>query len=79
MLGAIALGQVAFGLLLVVALSLGLAAVLTAIGIALVHAGGLVDRAPALRAPALGAGRERRVVAGVGAAMSVQPLAQLAA
>jgi ABC-type nickel/cobalt efflux system permease component RcnA len=37
MLGAIALGRVAFGLLLIVAFSVGLAAVLTGIGLALVY------------------------------------------
>ena len=47
MLGAIALGRIGFGLLLIVAFSLGLAGVLTAIGIALVHAGKLFERVPA--------------------------------
>lgn len=46
MLGAVALGRVAFGLLLIVAFSLGLAAVLTAIGIAMVHARRLLDALP---------------------------------
>jgi nickel/cobalt exporter len=80
MLGAIALGQVALGLVLVVAFSLGLAAVLTAIGVALVYAKGLIERAPALRAPALrwAPVASALVVTAVGAAMSVQALAQLA-
>jgi nickel/cobalt exporter len=82
MLGAIALGQVAFGLLLVVAFSLGLAAVLTLIGVALVYARGLIDRASPTRLPV---GTMLRwapvgsalVVTALGAAMSLQALAQL--
>ena len=46
MLGAIALGRIAFGLLLIVAFSAGLAAVLTAIGLVLVHARHLFERLP---------------------------------
>jgi ABC-type nickel/cobalt efflux system permease component RcnA len=46
MLGAIALDRVGFGLLLILIFSVGLASVLTAIGIALVYAGKLVDRIP---------------------------------
>jgi ABC-type nickel/cobalt efflux system permease component RcnA len=46
LLSAIALGRVGFGLLLVVAFSLGLAAVLTAIGMLLVYAGRLFERIP---------------------------------
>lgn len=46
MLGAIALHRVAFGLVLIVAFSLGLASVLTAIGIILVYAGRFFDRLP---------------------------------
>jgi ABC-type nickel/cobalt efflux system permease component RcnA len=49
MLSAIALHRVAFGLLLIVAFSLGLAAVLTAIGFALVYAGPLSKRLPFVR------------------------------
>jgi nickel/cobalt exporter len=82
MLGAIALGQVAFGLLLVVAFSLGLAAVLTGVGMALVYAKGLVDGAslPRLRVPALrwAPVASALLVTALGAAMSVQALAQLA-
>jgi len=44
LLGAIAFGRIGFGLLLIVAFSLGLAAVLTAIGLAFVYAGRLVQR-----------------------------------
>lgn len=46
MLGAIALHRVAFGLALIVAFSVGLASVLTAIGIALVYARGLFETLP---------------------------------
>ena len=47
MLGAIALQRAAFGLLLIVAFSLGLAGVLTAVGILMVYAGKLFERIPA--------------------------------
>ena len=46
MLGAIALQRVGLGLLLILVFSLGLAGVLTLIGILLVHAGRLLDRVP---------------------------------
>lgn len=46
MLSAIALQRVGLGLLLIVAFSLGLAGVLTAIGVLFVHAGRLVERFP---------------------------------
>jgi ABC-type nickel/cobalt efflux system permease component RcnA len=46
LLSAIALHRVAFGMLLIVAFSLGLALVLTAIGLAMVYAGRLVERIP---------------------------------
>jgi len=46
MLGAIALGRIAFGLALIVAFSAGLAAVLTGIGLALVYARGIFARLP---------------------------------
>jgi nickel/cobalt transporter (NicO) family protein len=46
LLGAIAIGRVGFGMLLIVAFSLGLAAVLTAIGLLLVYARGLFERMP---------------------------------
>lgn len=47
MLGAIALGRIGFGLALVVAFSLGLAGVLTLIGVMFVYAGKLFQRFPA--------------------------------
>ncbi len=46
MLGAISLNRIGFGLLLIVAFSIGLAGVLTLFGIALVHAGKLFERIP---------------------------------
>lgn len=46
MLGAIALDRVALGLVLILLFSLGLASVLTAIGLALVYAGRLFDHIP---------------------------------
>ena len=49
MLSAIALHRVAFGLLLIVAFSVGLAGVLTAIGFVLVYAGALPRRLPVVR------------------------------
>jgi nickel/cobalt exporter len=47
LLGAIALGRVGFGLLLILAFSVGLASVLTGIGMLLVHARRFVQRIPA--------------------------------
>jgi len=80
MLGAIALGRIAFGLALIVAFSIGLAAVLTAIGIVLVYARGLVDRLPldgrfARYAPVASA----VVISLAGLAVVVEALAQMAA
>jgi ABC-type nickel/cobalt efflux system permease component RcnA len=46
MLGAIALRRIAFGLALIVAFSIGLAGVLTGIGVALVYARGLFEKLP---------------------------------
>ncbi len=46
MLGAIALQRVGLGLVLIIAFSLGLAGVLTAIGVVFVHAGRLFERLP---------------------------------
>jgi ABC-type nickel/cobalt efflux system permease component RcnA len=46
MLGAIALHRIAFGLALIVAFSVGLAGVLTGIGVALVYARGLFEKLP---------------------------------
>jgi ABC-type nickel/cobalt efflux system permease component RcnA len=69
LLGAIALGRVGFGMLLIVAFSLGLAAVLTGIGLLLVYARGLIERVPTdsriLRAMPL-ASAAAVIIAGVG-------------
>jgi ABC-type nickel/cobalt efflux system permease component RcnA len=46
LLSAIALGRIGFGMLLVVAFSLGLAGVLTGFGILLVYAGRIFERLP---------------------------------
>jgi ABC-type nickel/cobalt efflux system permease component RcnA len=46
LLGAVALGRVAFGLVLILVFSLGLATVLTAFGLLLLRAGKLFDRIP---------------------------------
>jgi nickel/cobalt transporter (NicO) family protein len=46
LLGAIALNKIGFGLLLVLAFSLGLAGALTAIGILFIYAGRLFERFP---------------------------------
>ncbi len=44
LLGSIALGRVGFGLILVLAFSIGLAATLTAVGLVFLHAGRLLER-----------------------------------
>jgi ABC-type nickel/cobalt efflux system permease component RcnA len=49
MLGAIALHRTAFGLVLVIAFSVGLAATLTAVGLVALHARRLLDRVPSSR------------------------------
>jgi nickel/cobalt transporter (NicO) family protein len=49
LLGAIAIGRVGFGMLLILAFSLGLAAVLTGIGLLLVYARAVFDRVPVNR------------------------------
>jgi len=46
MLGAIALQRIGFGLIMLIAYSLGLASVLTVIGVLLVHSGKLFERIP---------------------------------
>jgi ABC-type nickel/cobalt efflux system permease component RcnA len=56
MLGAIALQQVAFGLLLIVAFSVGLAGTLMAVGLLMVYSGRAAGRLPLLQR--LGAGRQ---------------------
>lgn len=83
MLGAIALGQVAFGLLLVVVFSLGLAVVLTAIGLTFVYAGRTVltglfprRRLPTLVLSVLPLGSSLFILI-VGLAMTSQALGQV--
>ena len=49
MLGAIALGRTAFGLVLVVAFSLGLAVTLTGVGLLVLYARRFIDRVPSSR------------------------------
>ena len=49
LLGAIALNKIGFGLVLVLAFSLGLAGALTAIGILFIYAGRLFERFPSQR------------------------------
>jgi ABC-type nickel/cobalt efflux system permease component RcnA len=78
LLAAIAVGQVGYGLLLVSVFSLGLAAVLTTIGIALVYAGRLLAKLPApgpvvRLVPLLGAA----LVTIVGFGITIQALAQV--
>ena len=78
LLSAISLHRVGFGLLLIVAFSLGLAGVLVAIGLALVYAGRLVARrrvgGPVLRLlPAMSAA----VVTLVGLGITAQALVQV--
>ncbi len=78
MLGAIALGRVAFGLLLIVAFSAGLAAVLTGIGLVLVYARRFFERLPldgrfARYVPVASA----LVISVAGLAMVAQALAQI--
>jgi ABC-type nickel/cobalt efflux system permease component RcnA len=80
MLGAIALGRIAFGLALVVAFSIGLAAVLTAIGLVLVYARGLFERLPldgrfARFAPVASAA----IISLAGLALLVEALSQIGA
>ncbi len=80
LLGAVALGRAGFGLALVLAFSLGLASVLTAIGVLFLYAGRLLDRVPAsgpllrlvpaasaLCVAVLGAGITWRALAAMGA------------
>jgi nickel/cobalt transporter (NicO) family protein len=75
MLGAIAVHRVAFGLLLVVAFSIGLAATLTSVGLIVVYARRLVDRVPSSgrlvqAAPTFSAG----VITLLGVGLTVQAL-----
>jgi nickel/cobalt transporter (NicO) family protein len=79
LLGAVAQGQIALGMLLIVAFSLGLATTLTALGVAVVLAGRALGRldAPAwlgTAVPALSA----LLIVGVGFVLTVQAVPQIA-
>jgi len=78
LLGAIALNRIGFGLILVLAFSLGLAGALTAIGMAFIYAGRLFERFPSqgriIRIlPALSA----LIVSLIGIAISIKALAEI--
>jgi nickel/cobalt transporter (NicO) family protein len=79
LLGAIAQGQIALGMLLIVAFSAGLAATLTALGIAVVFAGRAVSRMPVpgrltLALPTVSA----LLIVAVGLVLTVQAVPQVA-
>jgi ABC-type nickel/cobalt efflux system permease component RcnA len=78
MLGAIALDKISFGLILVLAFSLGLAAALTAIGMVFIYAGRLFERFPSQAKvlqflPVLSA----LFVSAIGVAISLKALAEI--
>jgi nickel/cobalt transporter (NicO) family protein len=79
LLGAIAQGQIALGMLLIVAFSLGLAATLTVLGIAVVYAAKAFTRLPvpgrmAMALPTVSA----VLIVGVGIVLTAQALPQVA-
>jgi nickel/cobalt exporter len=75
LLGAIAQHQVALGLLLILAFSAGLAATLTVLGIAVVHAGRLTARiAPDGRLVAVLPAASALVIVGVGTVLTIEAL-----
>jgi nickel/cobalt exporter len=77
MLGAISLNRVGFGLLLIVMFSIGLASVLTAIGVAMVHASKWVARLPESgRVLKLAPVASAIFIVGAGLVITVQALAQ---
>jgi ABC-type nickel/cobalt efflux system permease component RcnA len=77
MLGAISLNRVGFGLLLIVMFSIGLASVLTAIGVAMVHASKWVARLPESgRVLKLAPVASAIFIVGAGLMITVQALAQ---
>ena len=80
LLGAVAQHQVALGLLLIVAFSAGLAATLTALGIAVVHASRLTARMrPGSRLVAVLPAASAVVIVGVGAMLTVRALPEVLA
>jgi nickel/cobalt transporter (NicO) family protein len=75
LLGAIAQGEIALGMLLIVAFSVGLAATLTALGLAVVFAGRAVSRMPVpgrltLALPTVSA----LLIVGIGLVLTVQAI-----
>ncbi|HEX5782085.1 MAG TPA: sulfite exporter TauE/SafE family protein [Solirubrobacteraceae bacterium] len=79
LLGAVAQGQIALGMLLIVAFSAGLAMTLTALGLAVVFAGKAISRMPVpgrltLALPTVSA----LLIVGVGIVLTVQALPQVA-
>ena len=80
LLGAIAQGQIALGMLLIVAFSAGLAATLTALGLAVVFAGKALSRmpVPGRLTLALPTASRRVLIVGVGFVLTVQALPQVA-
>jgi nickel/cobalt transporter (NicO) family protein len=79
LLGAVAQGEIALGMLLIVAFSAGLAATLTVLGLAVVHAGQVLGRLPMPRRltaalPTVSA----LLIVGVGLVLTVQALPQVA-
>jgi nickel/cobalt exporter len=79
LLGAVAQGQIALGMLMIVAFSLGLAATLTGLGLAVVHAGRALGRlnVPGRLVAALPAASALLIV-GVGVVLTVQAVPQVA-
>jgi ABC-type nickel/cobalt efflux system permease component RcnA len=78
LLGAIALNKIGFGLILVLAFSLGLAGALTAIGMTFIYAGRLFNRFPSQGKliqflPVLSA----LIVSGIGVAISVKAMVDI--
>ena len=78
LLGAIAQGEIALGMVLIVAFSAGLAATLTFLGLAVVYAGRALSRLPvpgriAAALPTVSA----LLIVGVGLVMTVQALPQV--
>jgi nickel/cobalt exporter len=79
LLGAIAQGEIALGMVLIVAFSAGLAATLTALGLAVVYAGRAFSRLPVPgRITAALPTASALLIVGVGLVMTVQALPQVA-
>jgi ABC-type nickel/cobalt efflux system permease component RcnA len=79
LLGAIAQHEIALGLLLIVAFSAGLAATLSALGLAVVYAGRALARLPVSgRFAALVPTASALLIVGIGVVLTAQALPQLA-